>query len=234
MEVFQQSVNSFPSVQEKIWDRYDYKYQVKLACNRIDQIGSPLNEILIALNAGPFLQLLEKLTGEKGLISDPYLVGGGLHQIEPGGSLSVHADFIQPPHLKFYRRLNLLIYLNPDRPEEYGGNLEFWDSKMSQCVKSISPVGNRCVIFTTTASSFHGHPHPLKSPAGVNRKSLAVYYYTLERPKETIGILTHWQKKGEELPQGVRFAGVRRTAASVLWWFSHKFGGLAAKSTPEL
>jgi hypothetical protein len=33
-------------------------------------------------------------------------------------------------------------------------------------------------IFTTTNSSFHGHPEPLLCPEGVSRKSIALYYYS--------------------------------------------------------
>lgn len=47
---------------------------------------------------------------------------------------------------------------------------------------------NRCVIFETNEISYHGHPKPLKTPEGINRKSLATYYYTLTRPAgEAVG-----------------------------------------------
>jgi hypothetical protein len=51
---------------------------------------------------------------------------------------------------------------------------------MSQCEQRILPVGNRAVIFTTDADSFHGHPDPMRCPEGVARRSLALYYFTLE------------------------------------------------------
>jgi hypothetical protein len=44
--------------------------------------------------------------------------------------------------------------------------------------KTIAPTFNRCVVFSTTKESLHGHPVPLATPPGVARKSLALYYYT--------------------------------------------------------
>jgi len=37
-------------------------------------------------------------------------------------------------------------------------------------------------IFTTTDTSFHGHPEPLTCPEGRTRKSIALYYYSKDRP----------------------------------------------------
>ena len=53
------------------------------------------------------LKFLEGLTGITGLIPDPYFEGGGLHQIEPGGYLKVHADFNWHKTLRLDRRINL-------------------------------------------------------------------------------------------------------------------------------
>jgi hypothetical protein len=38
------------------------------------------------------------------------------------------------------------------------------------------------VIFSTTDTSFHGHPHALTPPPGETRKSVSLYYYTAGRP----------------------------------------------------
>jgi hypothetical protein len=51
---------------------------------------------------------------------------------------------------------------------------------MKRCEKRVAPIGNRVLIFNTDADSFHGHPDPLTSPAGVARQSLALYYFTEE------------------------------------------------------
>jgi hypothetical protein len=54
---------------------------------------------------------------------------------------------------------------------------------MHECHVTIAPRFNRTVVFSTTDTSFHGHPHPLASPAGVTRKSVSLYYYTAGRPE---------------------------------------------------
>jgi hypothetical protein len=76
------------------------------------------------------------------------------------------------------RRLNLLIYLNKDWPDAYGGALELWDKAMTGCVVKAAPVFGRAVIFTTDLDSYHGHPDPLTCPPDRARRSIATYYYT--------------------------------------------------------
>ena len=134
------------------------------------------------LNAAPFLHFLETLTGISPLIPDPHLVGGGVHETHRNGLLMVHADFNKHPHFQLDRRLNLLIYLNQNWQENWGGHLELWSRDMQRCEKRVLPIISRCVIFSTTRDSFHGHPHPLACPETHSRKSIALYYYTHGRP----------------------------------------------------
>ncbi|MCA9214047.1 MAG: 2OG-Fe(II) oxygenase [Planctomycetales bacterium] len=49
--------------------------------------------------------------------------------------------------------------------------------------KRILPILNRCTIFNPTSTTWHGHPEPLNCPEGDSRKSLAVFFYTRDRPK---------------------------------------------------
>ncbi len=140
--------------------------------------------LLYKLNSGAFVHFLEALTGIERLIPDPHLRGGGIHLIERGGFLKIHADFNVHFDLGLDRRLNVLLYLNEDWDEDWGGHLELWDRAMKRCVRKIAPLLNRCVVFSTTSTSYHGHPEPLAAPAGRSRKSLALYYYTAGRPAE--------------------------------------------------
>ena len=136
------------------------------------------------LQAPPFLGFLEELSGIRGLIPDPYLLGGGIHQIERGGFLKIHADFNFHKRLRLHRRLNLLVFLNEGWQEDWGGHLELWDREMETCVRKYLPSFNRSVVFDITDWSYHGHPHPLTPPEGVTRRSIALYYYSAERPPE--------------------------------------------------
>jgi Rps23 Pro-64 3,4-dihydroxylase Tpa1-like proline 4-hydroxylase len=160
--------------------------QRKRYCGSIARLPPAVRLMIGYLSAPEFLGTLETLTGIDGLIPDPYLYGGGVHSILRGGFLKIHADFNWHEKLRLHRRLNLLLYLNSDWSESWGGALELWDSKMKSKVVEVLPIINRLVVFDTTDVSFHGHPEPLKCPDGKARNSIALYYYTVERPEHEI------------------------------------------------
>jgi Rps23 Pro-64 3,4-dihydroxylase Tpa1-like proline 4-hydroxylase len=174
----------FPKPQQGDWFAFDSKNERKLATKDDSMMGDATRHLLFELNSAAFLDFLERLTGIEGLIPDPHFVGGGLHQIEPGGHLKVHADFNQHPQTKLERRLNVLVYLNRDWKDEWGGAFELWNRDMTACEEKVLPYFNRCVVFSTTSTSFHGHPEPLGCPEGETRKSMALYYYSKDRPAD--------------------------------------------------
>ncbi|MBL4602518.1 MAG: 2OG-Fe(II) oxygenase [Emcibacteraceae bacterium] len=143
-----------------------------------DYLPANLRTLFYSLNSRPFLKFLENLTGISGLMADPYFIGGGFHCIKQGGHLSVHADFNHHLQLNLERRINVLIYLNKNWSDEYGGQIELWDEDMENCIVSQTPEFNRCVIFNTTSNSYHGNPQPINHPDNVPRRSIALYYYT--------------------------------------------------------
>ena len=108
------------------------------------------------------------------------------YEIKRGGVLKVHTDFNRHPNLSLDRRINVLIYLNKNWKEEYGGHLELWDKDMTKCIKKIAPTFNTMVIFSTTDFSNHGHPDPLNCPNERSRKSIALYYFSSGRPEHEI------------------------------------------------
>ncbi|HSF72147.1 MAG TPA: 2OG-Fe(II) oxygenase [Methylotenera sp.] len=153
-----------------------YKRQIMPAdCNGF------IREVFGFFNSHAIVEFLQSLTTIPSLIPDPYFVGGGFHETSTGGKLGIHADFRINDTLHLNRRLNVIIYLNRDWKDEYGGHLELWDKKMQGKVHTIAPIFNRCVIFNTDADSFHGHPDPLTCPETVKRRSLALYYYTASK-----------------------------------------------------
>jgi hypothetical protein len=175
-------LRAFPDPNAPFWHRFKSDREIKLSLDREDKVPIEIRLFLYFLNSSTFLHFLERLTGISGLIPDPHWDGGGLHQIQPGGKLAIHADFNSHNHTKLDRRLNLLLYLNKDWRPEYDGDLELWDRDMKACVRKIAPVFNRTVIFSTTDYTYHGHPDPLTCPPDRARKSLALYYYTNGRP----------------------------------------------------
>ena len=180
-QALEEAIEVFPNQQSEEWVHYKHFNEKKLALTKRELIPDKLGNVIDEFNGPTFMVFLSKLTGIQGLLPDSSLAGGGLHQSRKGGFLNVHADFTAHPHQKKWaRRVNIIIYLNKNWEESYGGHLELWDNEATRCVKKVLPVFNRCVIFTTGPDSFHGHPHPLTCPDGWSRKSIALYYFTEE------------------------------------------------------
>jgi hypothetical protein len=180
------ALRDFPEPKQLDWAEFNRPKERKLAFDAVEKLPRSVREVLYFLNSRPMVQFLEILTGVDGVIPDPYYVGGGLHQIKPGGNLEVHVDFNRHSKFKLDRRINLLIYLNKNWKEEYGGHFELWNRDMSAAEQKILPVFNRCAIFSTTEFSYHGHPTPLACPPDRTRKSMATYYYSNGRPEEEL------------------------------------------------
>jgi len=187
VEAAEAALKQFPEPKQLTWQQFDNPNEKKLAFDAVEKLPEGDRDVLYFLNSRPMLQFLETLTGIEGVIPDPYFVGGGLHQIKPGGKLAVHADFNLHTKLKLDRRINVLVYLNKDWKEEYGGHFELWNRDMTAAEAKILPLFNRCAIFSTTSWSYHGHPNPLTCPPDRTRKSIATYYYTNGRPEEEVG-----------------------------------------------
>ncbi len=180
------------------WDKRDHdKIQIKWRSDWKDDSDVPEHTLSVInfLNGGTFLRWLSRVTGIKGIIPDPYLTGGGFNQINTGGTLAVHADGNWHDLMGVHRRLNVIIYLNKDWKDEWGGHFELWSKTDNnipkECVKKVKPDFNRLVIFRTDDFSFHGHPTPLKCPEDRSRRSLILYYYTNTRPKEEVQSLDY-------------------------------------------
>lgn len=177
-------LGEFPSADQDQWLQFESDNERKLASNRESQMGDTTRHLLSELNSSAFIDFLEGLTGISGLVPDPHLEGGGLHQIERGGHLNIHIDFNRHPRTRLDRRLNVLVYLNRDWDPEWGGGLELWSADMQRREVRIDPLFNRMVVFSTTEHSYHGHPEPLACPEDRSRRSLALYYYSAGRPEE--------------------------------------------------
>lgn len=162
----------------------------KLALTRFEGLPKT-GEMFRAFQSPQMLRFLSDITGIEDLENDPTLFGGGVHRIATGGRLGIHCDFNIHPGIHKYRRLNVLLYLNKDWKPSYNGEFEFWTADMQERAKTVPPIFNRMVIFRITDTAFHGHPVPWMGPVGCERLSLALYYYTEDRPEEEKGPF-HW------------------------------------------
>jgi hypothetical protein len=180
-DVVRRVAAEFPRLEDTSWIQYKHYNENKLG--KTDRAAFPplIGQVIDELNSPRFVSWLSQLTGIAGLIADPSLEGGGMHQTERGGFLNMHADFTHHHHQpRWRRRCNLILYLNEGWQEEWGGAIELWDKDMRQCVSRVPPLLNHAVVFNTTEISYHGYPDPIKPPPGVTRKSIALYYYTPE------------------------------------------------------
>jgi Rps23 Pro-64 3,4-dihydroxylase Tpa1-like proline 4-hydroxylase len=176
------AMNEFPPVDPDQWTNYLHTNERKFSNTAPETWGPTLQRILEELNSPRFVRFVGNLIGVDELIADPSLEGGGLHGSTTGGFLNIHSDFTVHPHNRTWRRrANLLLYLNEEWESEYGGDLELWSADMKRCVEKVSPSANRVLIFSTDANSFHGHPEPMRCPPSVTRRSLALYYFTVEK-----------------------------------------------------
>ena len=189
-EVLNELITEFPDITDPIWEASSQEgIQVKLRSNWQSEadIRPVTKSVVHFLNSGAVMKQLSRLTGIEKLISDPYYTGGGLNCTKRDGLLDVHADGNWHHAMGVHRRLNVILYLNKDWNLNWGGALELWDDSLSECVKSIDPVGNRLVVFETHDRTFHGHPNPLNCPPDESRKSLILYYYTAAaRPENQV------------------------------------------------
>ncbi len=143
-----------------------------------ERLGPYTRQLFTALNSKAFLAFLEEMSGIPHLIPDPYYMGGGIHKVSNGGHLDIHADFNHHSKMDLERRINVLIYLNPDWKAEYGGSFEVWDKKMENKIASFVPLFNRMCMFSTGSDTYHGNPEMVNHPNGEPRLSIALYYYT--------------------------------------------------------
>jgi hypothetical protein len=217
-EIVNGILEEFPKPDAIRWQRFDNENEVKLASAADASFGPMTRLFLYHLNSITFLEFLSRVTGIDNLIPDPQFEGGGLHQIVRGGKLGIHADFNKHRAYGLDRRLNLLLYLNKNWREDYGGHLQLWDRNMTRCEAKVAPLFNRVMIFSTTDFTYHGHPDPLQCPEGVTRKSLALYYFTNGRPAEEISgeHTTIFRARGPEDLRGTGSQRLRKLARDLV------------------
>jgi len=180
-EVFDRAATEFPAKDDDFWKGYLHVNETKYANTQPDTWGPTLTAVARELCSARFVTFLEELTGIEDLMADWSMDGGGLHQTLRGGHLNIHADFsTHHTHDNWARRVNILLYLNREWRDEWGGKLELWDHDMTVCQDRVTPAGNRMLVFTTSLDSFHGHPDGLTCPPDVARRSMALYYFTEE------------------------------------------------------
>ena len=153
----------------------------KIQISDREKFPESIGRLSDALASPQFISDLEFITGIPNLQSDSGLAGGGIHVTADTGRLDVHVDFNYNEEHQCHRRLNVLVYLNPEWDEAWGGAVELWDRDVKNCLQRVPPLLNTCVLFETSHISFHG-VEPVHTPENITRNSFAAYYYTKEAP----------------------------------------------------
>jgi hypothetical protein len=148
---------------------------------RSDNLGPMTQHLLGLVDSAPFREFISAVTGVQNLIADPSHKFGGVHRTPAGGFTKIHRDFEVHPATGLFHRVNLLIYLNRDWPQTYGGSLELWPSDMSALGRRILPQFNTMILWETHGATLHGLPDPVTCPPDRMRLSVASYYYTTTR-----------------------------------------------------
>jgi 2OG-Fe(II) oxygenase superfamily len=186
-----------PSVCRSLLDHFP-NFEDRYALNEIGEVGGKAvrmdvrefadvyRELDRYLQTPEFLDYVSVVTGIPDLLYDPDYIGGGTHENREGQGLDQHVDFNFHPGTRWHRRLNLIVYLNPEWDEAWGGNLQLqadpWNGDSRG--PTVAPLFNRAVIFETTERSWHGFS-TIRLPQDrrtLSRKSFAIYLYTKERP----------------------------------------------------
>ena len=164
----------------------------KAAHSNLRELGEPYERFDDLMRSEQFLDLLGRWTGIPDLLYDPEYIGGGTHENRHGQELDTHVDFNYHPATALHRRLNLILFLNREWDENWGGVLDFhrdpWQPDTDE-ILSFPPARNRCVVFETTEHSWHGFRKIVlpRDKRHITRRTIAVYFYTRERPPAEVG-----------------------------------------------
>ncbi|MEY9456878.1 2OG-Fe(II) oxygenase [Bradyrhizobium ottawaense] len=131
-----------------------------------DGLGPATQHLLSLVDSAGFRAFISAVTGVRDLHSDPTHKFAGVHRTPPGGFTKIHRDFEVHPTTGLFHRVNLLIYLNRDWPEAYGGSLELWPADMSALGCRIFPRFNTVILWETHGATLHGLPDPVSCPPG--------------------------------------------------------------------
>lgn len=200
-EELSQEVDQIP---QHLWTNFTRNGSRMIEANVFSHTPS-LTTLAHCFNSGMFLDWLENLTGMTKLISDPHMIGAGISRTTKDQSLKLHTDFNWNDELALNRCLSLILYLNPQWQDEWGGALQFWDFDRQRPVQTISCRSNRLLIWNYHERLYHGYPDPLACPDGQSRCAFRVFYYQSDaRPRSEPHRSLYWYDEQNKRPYDQR------------------------------
>jgi hypothetical protein len=159
------------------WSEFTRKKSHMQECINMNVCPVARDYFVAHMHSQAGMEWMTKLTGITDLIPDPYLVGAGYSRSYNGDFLGIHTDFNWNESLKLHRMLSLILYIEPDWQDEYGGDIIFKDFNNKKVIQRIPPKFNRCIIWRHHKRGFHGYPDPITCPSDISRKTFRLFYY---------------------------------------------------------
>lgn len=164
----------------------------KAVCEKISEISPFYASLSQYFQSEIFHEVIRKITGIEDLLwGGETMYGGGTHENIQYAQLDAHVDHNYNDITMEHRRINVLIYLNKNWSDAWGGVFELHSdpkNTANDVITRYSPSFNRAVIMETTEKSWHGFGR-INLPeenSHISRKSIALYFYTKNRPQHEI------------------------------------------------
>lgn len=144
-----------------------------------------LGNVFYGLTSHGFIEWIEKIVNQTGIISDPHHLGSGITSTPTGTDLGLHVDFNWNNTLKLNRKFNLIIYANPEWNDSWNGELEFWNKEATECLYTVKPKPNRLILWEYEQDLVHGFSKKLECPDNIARQNLMTIYYNSNATPES-------------------------------------------------
>lgn len=131
-----------------------HRGELKLRYSHLKDTSSLIQDINKAIQNPRVVAEIEAITGIKNQIPDPSRFAGGISMLLKGYYINPHLDNSHDIDKKFYRTVNLLLYVSPNWKEENGGNYELWDQSLKNRIV-VPCFFNRLVVMETNRISWH-------------------------------------------------------------------------------
>jgi hypothetical protein len=156
---------------------HHYLFTNKRELSFWSSVADSFRQLYEDLLSNQFRSFVSTVSGEDLFMDSKFY--GDLHQGVDQGFLNMHTDFnLHPTQNNWVHRLNVMIYLNKNWQQEYGGYLRLragFDGETEE----IAPIFNRCIFMLSDDTTYHGYSK-LNLPKNVTRKSIVVNFYKEE------------------------------------------------------
>lgn len=139
-----------------------------------------IEEYLYAFQDEEVIKAVGEVTGVSNLEPDPSFYASGISVMDKGDFLNPHLDNSHDGDGEMYRVLNILFYVAPNRSLESGGNLEIWNSDVTEKTTLVSKF-NRLAVMETHEDSWHSVS---KVTSESPRLCISNYYFSKKSPIE--------------------------------------------------